>query len=329
LIEKEQANLLKLEEKLKKVIIGQDEPIHELSSAIRRARTGISDEKRPIGSFIFLGPTGVGKTELAKALAREMFGEQEALIKIDMSEFMEKHNVSRLVGAPAGYVGYDEGGKLTEAIRRKPYAVVLFDEIEKAHPDVFNMLLQILEDGYLTDAKGKRVDFRNAVIIMTSNLGSAEFYSSREIGFTKDVSKKAIREQRKDIETKVGTEIKKMFKPEFLNRVDKVIIFRALTKADVKRIVNLELRKVAGRLKEHKIKLSITEQAKNLLVEKGYDIENGARPLKRTIQNMIEDPLANGVLLGDFKTGDTISVVKEGDVLRLLASKKGIRVASH
>jgi ATP-dependent Clp protease ATP-binding subunit ClpC len=329
LVEREQANLLKLEEKLKKAIIGQDEPIHELSSAIRRSRTGISDEKRPIGSFIFLGPTGVGKTELAKALAREMFGEEDALIKIDMSEFMEKHNVSRLVGAPAGYVGYEEGGKLTEAIRRKPYAVVLFDEIEKAHPDVFNMLLQILDDGYLTDAKGKKVDFRNAVIIMTSNLGSAEFYSSHEIGFTKDVSKKAQSQQRKEIEARVGTEIKKMFRPEFLNRIDKVIIFRALTKADVKRIVNLELKKVYQRLREQKIRLSITEQAKNLLVEKGYDVENGARPLKRTIQNMIEDPLANGILNSDFKTGDTVSVVKEGDVLRLVSNTRKSRVATR
>lgn len=322
LVEKEQASLLALEDKLKKAIIGQDEPIRELSSAIRRSRTGISDEKRPIGSFIFLGPTGVGKTELAKVLAHEMFGEEEALIKIDMSEFMEKHNVSRLVGAPAGYVGYEEGGKLTEAIRRRPYAVVLFDEIEKAHPDVFNMLLQILEDGYLTDAKGKRVDFRNTVIIMTSNVGSSDFYSSKEIGFTKNSSKKVQKEQRKELEAKVGAEIKKMFRPEFLNRVDKIIVFRALTKADVKKIVNLELKKVVRRLKVQRIRLTVTEQAKSLLVERGYDSENGARPLKRTIQNLIEDPLANGILLGDFKEGDTISVTKDGGELRLLVTKK-------
>lgn len=328
LVEKEQANLLKLEEKLKKSIIGQDEPIHELASAIRRARTGISDEKRPIGSFIFLGPTGVGKTELAKALAREMFGEDDALIKIDMSEFMEKHNVSRLVGAPAGYVGYEEGGKLTEAIRRKPYAVVLFDEIEKAHPDVFNMLLQILEDGYLTDAKGKRVDFRNTIIIMTSNLGSSSFYTQKEIGFTKEVSKKAQKEQRKEVESRVGTDIKKMFRPEFLNRVDKIIIFRALTKADVKKIVNLELKKVMRRLRDQRIRLNVTEQAKSLLVDKGYDQENGARPLKRTIQNMIEDPLANGILTGQFGEGDSVSVVKEGDELKLLSTGKRSRTVS-
>lgn len=322
LIEKEQTSLLKLEEKLQKRVIGQDEPIKEISSAIRRARTGISDEKRPIGSFIFLGPTGVGKTELAKALAAQMFGDEDALIKIDMSEFMEKHNVARLVGAPAGYVGYEEGGQLTEKVRRKPYSVILFDEIEKAHSDVFNMLLQILEDGYLSDAKGKKIDFRNTVIIMTSNIGSTEFYSSKEIGFTKNTSKKAIKEMQKDIEEKVSTELKKKFKPEFLNRIDKMIVFRALSKTDVKKIVNLELKKVTSRLKDQKIKLSVTEQAKALLIEKGYDIENGARPLKRTIQDMIEDPLANGILSGDFNAGDTVSVVKEGDKLKLVSIKK-------
>lgn len=322
LIEKEQINLLKLEESLKKRVIGQDEPIKEISSAIRRARTGISDEKRPIGSFIFLGPTGVGKTELAKALAAQMFGDEDAIIKIDMSEFMEKHNVSRLVGAPAGYVGYEEGGQLTEKVRRKPYSVILFDEIEKAHPDVFNMLLQILEDGYLSDAKGKKIDFRNTVIIMTSNIGSAEFYHSKEIGFTKTASKKASLAKQKEIEVKVESELKKNFKPEFLNRLDKVIVFRALSKEDVKKIINLELKKVFKRLKEQKIKISVTEQAKALLIEKGYDIENGARPLRRTIQNMIEDPLANGILSGEFKAGDTVSVVKEGDTIKLVSIKK-------
>ncbi|MDD3481239.1 MAG: ATP-dependent Clp protease ATP-binding subunit [Patescibacteria group bacterium] len=327
LIEKEQVSLLKLEQKLKKRIVGQDEPIKEISSAIRRARTGISDEKRPIGSFIFLGPTGVGKTELAKALAAQMFGDEDALIKIDMSEFMEKHNVARLVGAPAGYVGYEEGGQLTEKVRRKPYAVILFDEIEKAHPDVFNMMLQILEDGYLTDAKGRRVDFRNTVVIMTSNIGSADFYEEKEIGFTKGFSKRKMKELQKDIEDKVGGELKKMFRPEFLNRIDKVIVFRALTKADVKKIVNKELKKVQTRLGEQKIKLSVTEQAKSLLVDKGYDVENGARPLKRTIQNMIEDPLANGILKGEFKKGNEVSVVKEGENLRLVSLKRKAKVA--
>jgi ATP-dependent Clp protease ATP-binding subunit ClpC len=321
LIEKEQTNLLKLEANLAKRVIGQAEAIKEISSAIRRSRTGISDERRPIGSFIFLGPTGVGKTELAKALAEKMFGEEDALVKIDMSEFMEKHNISRLVGSPAGYVGYEEGGQLTEIIRRKPYAVVLFDEIEKAHPDVFNMLLQILEDGYLTDAKGKKVDFRNTVIVMTSNVGASEFYSQKEIGFTKETGKKALEKIQKEIDEKVAINIKKQFKPEFLNRVDKIIIFHALSKPEVKRIVNLQLSRVVSRLHEQKIKLAVTEQAKGFLVEKGYDVENGARPLRRTIQNMIEDPLANGILSGDFKKGDTVSVIKEGDGLKLLAVK--------
>lgn len=322
LVEKEQTNLLRLEDNLKKRVIGQNDAIKEVASSIRRSRTGISDEKRPIGSFIFLGPTGVGKTELAKVLASEMFGDEDTLVKIDMSEFMEKHNVSRLVGSPAGYVGYDEGGQLTEIIRRKPYAVVLFDEIEKAHPDVFNILLQILEDGYLTDAKGLKVDFTNAVIIMTSNIGASDFQNTKEIGFTENTGKKKLEKFQKDIEEKVTHDLKKKFRPEFLNRVDKIIVFRALGKNDVKKIVNLELSDVIRRLSEQKIKLAVTEQAKALLSEKGYDIENGARPLKRTIQNLIEDALANGILSGSFKAGDTISVIKEGESLKLLPVEK-------
>lgn len=324
LIEKEQTNLLKLEETLKKRVVGQDEPIKEISSAIRRSRTGISDEKRPIGSFIFLGPTGVGKTELAKALAEQMFGDEEAIVKIDMSEFMEKHNVSRLVGAPAGYVGYEEGGQLTEIIRRKPYSVVLFDEIEKAHPDVFNMLLQIMEDGYLTDAKGLKVDFRNTVIIMTSNIGAKTFYGySKEIGFGAR-EKKKLEGDKIVIEEKVLEELKKQFKPEFLNRVDKIIIFKPLNKADVKKIVNLQLSKIIKRLLEQKMRLSVTEQAKALLVEKGYDVENGARPLRRTIQNLIEDPLANSILSNEIKKGDEVVVIKEGTSLKLNIRAKGV-----
>lgn len=322
LIEKEQVNLLALEANLSKKIIGQEEAIKEVSSSIRRARTGISDERRPIGSFIFLGPTGVGKTELARVLAEQMFGDTDALVKIDMSEFMEKHNVSRLVGAPAGYVGYEEGGQLTEIIRRKPYSVVLFDEIEKAHADVFNMLLQILEDGYLSDAKGLKVDFRNTIVIMTSNVGASEFYHTKEIGFTEMAGKKKIEKLHKEIEEKVASGIKKQFKPEFLNRIDKIVVFHPLGKPEVKKIVNLQLSQVVKRLAEQKIKLSVTEQAKGYLVEKGYDIENGARPLRRTIQNLIEDPLANGILSGDFKSGDVISVIKEGDNLKLISTKK-------
>jgi ATP-dependent Clp protease ATP-binding subunit ClpC len=323
LVEKEQTNLLRLEETLKKRVIGQEEPIKEISSAVRRSRTGISDERRPIGSFIFLGPTGVGKTELAKALAEQMFGDEDSIIKIDMSEFMEKHNVSRLVGSPAGYVGYEEGGQLTEMVRRRPYSVVLFDEIEKAHPDVFNMLLQILEDGYLSDAKGLKVDFRNSVIIMTSNIGAKTFYgAAKEIGFTGKEKKKILEEQ-SIIEEKVTEELKKQFRPEFLNRVDKIIIFRPLSKADVKRIVNLQLATVSKRLSEQHIKLSITEQAKALLVEKGYDVENGARPLRRTIQNLIEDPLANAILSNEAKKGDEVIVIKEGNALKLNIRTRG------
>lgn len=321
LIEKEQNNLLKLELNMGKRVIGQEEAIKEIASAIRRSRTGISDERRPIGSFIFLGPTGVGKTELAKTLAEQMFGDDDALVKIDMSEFMEKHTVSRLVGSPAGYVGYEEGGQLTEIVRRKPYAVILFDEIEKAHPDVFNMLLQILEDGYLTDAKGKRVDFRNTVIVMTSNVGASDFYRQKEIGFTQETGKKRLEKLQKNIEEKVTTNLKKQFRPEFLNRVDKIIIFHALSKPEVKKIVNLQLSRVVKRLQDQKIKLAITEQAKGFLVDKGYDVENGARPLRRTIQNLIEDPLANGILSGEFGKGDTVSVIKEGDTLKLLSFK--------
>jgi len=318
LIEKEQTSLLKLEDNLKKRVIGQDLAIKEIASAIRRSRTGISDEKRPIGSFIFLGPTGVGKTELAKVLAEQMFGDADSLVKIDMSEFMEKHNVSRLVGSPAGYIGYEEGGQLTEIIRRKPYAVVLFDEIEKAHPDVFNMLLQILEDGYLTDAKGLKVDFRNTVIIMTSNVGATDFSKTKEIGFVAETGKKKMESLQKEIEEKVMTDMKKKFRPEFLNRIDKIIVFHALSRENVKRIVNLQLYEVISRLAGQKIKISVTEQAKALLVEKGYDIENGARPLRRVIQNEIEDPLANGILCGDFTIGSNISVIKEGSELKLV-----------
>lgn len=319
LVEKEQVNLLKLEGSLKKRVIGQDAAVAEIASSVRRSRTGISDEKRPIGSFIFLGPTGVGKTELAKVLAGEMFGDEDALIKIDMSEFMEKHNVSRLVGSPAGYVGYEEGGQLTEIVRRKPYAVVLFDEIEKAHPDVFNMLLQILEDGYLTDAKGLKVDFRNTIIIMTSNVGATEFGKTKEIGFSPVTEKKKLEKLQSEIEEKVIADMRKKFKPEFLNRVDKIIVFRALGKTDVKKIVNLQLSDVTKRLADQQIKLAVTEQAKALLAEIGYDVENGARPLKRTIQNMIEDPLANGILSGNFKRGDKVSVVKVGEELKLVS----------
>lgn len=327
LVKRESESLLNLESNLKKGVIGQDEAVEVISKAIKRSRTGISDAKRPIGSFIFLGPTGVGKTELAKVLTREMFGDEDSLIKIDMSEFMEKHNVSRLVGSPAGYVGFDEGGQLTETVRRRPYSVILFDEIEKAHPDVFNMLLQILEDGTLTDAKGLKVDFRNTIIIMTSNVGAKELYQTARLGFATNTKneKKHLEEAHKDISEKVTVELKKGFKPEFLNRIDKIVVFRALSKTDVKKIVDLQLAELQKRLDEKRISLKVTEAAKKLLIEKGYDIDNGARPLKRTIQSMIEDPLAQGILAGEFKEGDTLSVLKKSKNLQLYvleASKK-------
>jgi ATP-dependent Clp protease ATP-binding subunit ClpC len=319
LVKTESENLLKLEDNLKKKIVGQDEAIKLISSAIRRSRTGVSDSKRPIGSFIFLGPTGVGKTELAKVIAAEMFGSEDKLIKIDMSEFMERHNISRLVGAPAGYIGFDDGGQLTEKVRRNPYSVVLFDEIEKAHPEVFNMLLQVLEDGYLSDAKGVRVDFRNTVIVMTSNIGAKNLYNSENLGFIAKAmeEKQEVENKQKEIKHKVLAELKKSFRPEFLNRIDQVIVFRALDKENIKEIVSLQLFNLRKRLEDQDINLKVLESAKNLLVDKGYDIDNGARPLRRVIQDLIEDPLASMVLKGEVLPGDTVSVYKDGQEISL------------
>jgi ATP-dependent Clp protease ATP-binding subunit ClpC len=331
LIKKESESLLNMEKNLKKRIIGQDEAIKEVARAIRRSRTGISNEKRPIGTFIFLGPTGVGKTELAKVLAGEMFNSEDMLIKIDMSEFMEKHNIARLVGAPAGYVGYDEGGQLTEMVRRKPYSVILLDEIEKAHPDVFNMFLQILEDGYLTDAKGLRVDFRNTIIIMTSNVGAERMFRTAKLGFSAETAgeEKELDALHKKISEEVMETVKKKFRPEFINRVDKIVVFKALSRLDVKKIVNLQLKDLQKRLKEKNITIKVSESAKRLLIEKGYDVENGARPMRRTIENLIESPLAEGMLSGEFKEGDLISIMKMEDklqfyVLQVESEKKKI-----
>jgi len=318
LIKKESESLLNMEKNLKKKIIGQDEAINEISRAIRRSRTGISNEKRPIGTFIFLGPTGVGKTELAKALAGDMFNSEDMLIKLDMSEFMEKHNVARLVGAPAGYIGFEEGGQITEIVRRKPYSVILLDEIEKAHPDVFNMFLQILEDGYLTDAKGLKVDFRNTIIIMTSNIGADKMFKTAKLGFNADsvTEEKEFEQLHKKISEDVMENVKKQFRPEFINRVDKIIVFKALSKSDVKKIVNLQLKELQKRLNEKNITIKVSESAKKYLMEKGYDVENGARPMRRTIENLIESPLAEGMLSGEFKEGDLISVMKMEDSLQ-------------
>ncbi|MFH1287823.1 MAG: ATP-dependent Clp protease ATP-binding subunit, partial [bacterium] len=303
--EEETARLLRMEDELKKKIIGQDEAIHIISQSIRRARAGLRDPKRPIGSFIFLGPSGVGKTELAKILSDFLFGNEKALVQIDMSEYMEKFSVSRLIGAPPGYVGYDEGGQLTEKIRRKPYSVVLLDEIEKAHPDVFNILLQVLENGHLTDNLGHTVDFRNTVLIMTSNVGAREIEGKmHKVGFSKE-NKNNNYPAMKD---KLVQELKKTFRPEFLNRLDEVIVFRSLGKKELEKIVDLMINDVLKRLEGKKIKLTLSPEVKDFLIRKGYDENLGARPLRRVIQQYIEDVLAGGLLSGHVKEGDVVSL---------------------
>ncbi|HUR16427.1 MAG TPA: ATP-dependent Clp protease ATP-binding subunit, partial [Candidatus Limnocylindrales bacterium] len=313
--QEESDRLLKMEDALREKVIGQDEAIDTIAKAVRRARAGLKDPKRPIGSFIFLGPTGVGKTWLAKALAEFMFGSEDALIKIDMSEFMERHNVSRLVGAPPGYVGFDEGGQLTEAVRRKSYSVVLLDEIEKAHPEVFNILLQILEDGHLTDAKGRRVDFRNTVIIMTSNVGAKSLLKDTSLGFRPVAvdETKAEQQQYDRMREKVLDQLKTQFRPEFLNRVDSVVVFRSLQIEQIRVIVELLLDRVRVQLKAQQIDLEITQEAKDHIIRLGYDIDYGARPLRRVIQNMVEDQLAEALLMGRFVAGMTVRVDKSED----------------
>ena len=308
--QEESVRLLQMEEALHKRIIGQQEPIDIISKAVRRARAGLKDPKRPIGSFIFMGPTGVGKTELAKVLAEFMFGSEDALIKIDMSEFMERHAAARLVGAPPGYVGYEEGGQLTEAVRRKSYSVILLDEIEKAHPDVFNMLLQILEDGKLTDAKGRTVDFRNTIVIMTSNVGASEMNKAASIGFAQGKDKaKAAQQEYDRMKEKVLGELKNTFKPEFLNRIDAIIVFHSLKQEEVRQIVDLMLARVRTQLTEQQVELVVPDDTKDFLVTKGFDPQFGARPLRRTIQNMVEDPLAEGLLQGKLKPGDVVDAL--------------------
>jgi ATP-dependent Clp protease ATP-binding subunit ClpC len=318
----ESQRLLQMEEELKKRIVGQDEAISVISRAVRRARAGLKDPRRPIGSFIFLGPTGVGKTELTKALAGFLFGSEDALLQLDMSEFMERHNVSRLVGAPPGYVGYEDAGQLTEYVRRRPYCIVVFDEIEKAHPDVFNMLLQIMEEGRLTDARGRKVDFRNTIIIMTSNIG-AETIRKAHLGFPTQKQEEVDLERRyREMREKLLNELRKVFRPEFLNRVDQVVVFRPLSREDILKIVDLELGKVAARLKEHRLSIEATPAAKAFLADKGYDPEYGARPLRRVIQNLVEDALSEGMLAGRFGPGDMVVIDVEGDQLTFRA--KGI-----
>jgi ATP-dependent Clp protease ATP-binding subunit ClpC len=309
--EKEGEKLLKIEEELHKRVVGQDEAIGAIAHAVRRSRAGIKDPKRPIGSFVFLGPTGVGKTLLARALAEFMFGDEDALLQLDMSEYMEKFNVSRLIGAPPGYVGYEEGGQLTEKVRRRPYAVILLDEIEKAHPDVFNLLLQVFEDGRLTDSFGRKVDFKNTVIIMTSNIGADLIRKTSSLGFKAQKDKITYQEMKE----KLLEEVKRTFKPEFLNRIDDTIVFQPLVKEDLQRIIDIEIGFVAERLKDHNITLDVTPEAKEFLIEKGFDPIFGARPLKRTIQRFLEDPLASEIISQRFQEGSTVKVLRHNQEL--------------
>jgi ATP-dependent Clp protease ATP-binding subunit ClpC len=309
--EEETMKLLNMEEALHKRIVGQDEAIKVITRAIRRARAGLKSPMRPIGSFIFLGPTGVGKTELARTLAEFLFDDTDAMVRIDMSEYMEKYAVSRLVGAPPGYVGYEEGGQLTEAVRRRPYAVVLLDEIEKAHPDVFNLLLQVLEDGRLTDSQGRVVDFKHSVIIMTSNVGTTGMMKTTDIGFrpVKEEGSPAVRYEK--MKNRVLEEIKHLFRPEFLNRLDEVVVFHSLDLDEIKLIVGLELAKVVKELENQRMTLEATEAAKELIAKEGWDPQFGARPLRRAIQRLVEDPLSEELLRSNFKVGDHIQLDAE------------------
>jgi ATP-dependent Clp protease ATP-binding subunit ClpC len=306
LTEEETAKLLRMEDELHKRVVGQFDAVRAVSQAVRRTRAGLKDPKRPGGSFIFLGPSGVGKTELAKTLAEFLFSDESSMITLDMSEYMEKHTVSRLVGSPPGYVGYEEGGQLTEAVRRKPFSVVLFDEIEKAHPDVFNTLLQILEDGRLTDSQGRSVDFKNTVLIMTSNLGTADLRKA-SVGFAR--ADEAVNYER--MKEKVNDALKQHFRPEFLNRIDEVIVFHELTKAEITEIVDIQIRRVFTQLESQGLGMELTPAAKELLADKGYDPQFGARPLRRAIQRLIEDPLSEKILYKEFRAGETIIVDTE------------------
>ncbi len=330
LAEEESQRLLKMEEELRKSIIGQDDAIVAISRAVRRARAGLKDPKRPIGSFIFLGPTGVGKTELTKTLAKFMFGSEDAAVQLDMSEFMERHTASRLVGAPPGYIGYEDAGQLTEALRRRPYSIVVFDEIEKAHPEVHNMLLQIMEEGHLSDAKGRKVDFRNAIIVMTSNIGADVIKKQTALGFA--LKRDEVTEERlsyEDMRKKLTETLKKSFRPEFLNRLDAVVVFRSLNRDDILKIVSLELDKVAERLKEHHLTLTAAPAALLAIADEGYDAEFGARPLRRVIQQKVEDVLSDRLLSGEFTDTDSIEVDvdPDGDVILKRAEEKAAAAA--
>jgi ATP-dependent Clp protease ATP-binding subunit ClpC len=326
MMETEAEKLLHMEERLHEYIVGQEEAIHALSDAIRRARSGLKDPRRPIGSFIFLGSSGVGKTELAKALAKFMFGDEDALVRVDMSEYREEHTVSRLFGAPPGYVGYEEGGQLTEAVRRRPYRVILFDEIEKAHPQVWNALLQILDDGRLTDGQGHVVDFRNTVLVMTSNLGTEYVTRSGTLGFRRRDAG-APRADR-EAEEKIEKALKDTFRPEFLNRIDEVIIFSPLSLEEMESIVDLQMNEVRDRLAEHGVSIELSDGARKLLARTGFDPAFGARPLRRAIQKFVESPLSIKILQGEFASGDLVLVdvdeKEEGVVFK--RSDRGARV---
>jgi ATP-dependent Clp protease ATP-binding subunit ClpC len=308
-----------MENALHQRIVGQDEAISIVAKAVRRARAGLKDPKRPIGSFLFLGPTGVGKTELAKALAEFMFGSEDALLQLDMSEFMERHSVARLVGAPPGYIGYDDAGQLTEAVRRRPYCVICFDEVEKAHNEALNILLQIMEDGHLSDARGRGVDFRNAIIIMTSNIGAEVLSRGASIGFSvyRDEAR-AAEDSYNKMKDKLLDELKRTFRPEFLNRVEGVVVFHTLTQDQIEQIVDLKMAEVAGRLEAQGLHLKLTAAARKQLAVEGYSTEYGARPLRQVIQRRVEDPLCEGLLSGEFKAGDTVVVDCADDEIRLL-----------
>lgn len=301
LTEAESKRLLNLEDTLHKRVIGQSEAVSAVARAIKRARAGIADPKRPIGSFIFLGPTGVGKTELSKALAEAMFGDENLMIRVDMSEYMDKSNVSKLIGSAPGFVGFDEGGQLTEKVRRKPYSVVLFDEIEKAHPDVFNMLLQILEDGRLTDSHGRTVSFKNTIIIMTSNVGASELNRTQKLGFGSE-------DDYDDVRDRQINALKQVMKPEFINRIDEIVVFTPLEKPDVEKIADIMLKNLEKRLKDHGITLEISDEAKAYLVDKGYDKEYGARPMRRTIQRQVEDKLSEEILKGNISDNGKVKI---------------------
>ena len=317
--EAESERLQKMPETLKKRVVGQDDAVISIVKAIRRARVGLKDPNRPIGSFLFLGPTGVGKTELSKALAEAMFGDENAMIRVDMSEYMEKHSVSKLVGSPPGYVGYEEGGQLSERVRRNPYAVILFDEVEKAHPDVFNILLQVLDDGHITDAQGRKVDFKNTILIMTSNAGASRIIEPKTLGFGSVTTETAAYQSMKN---GVMEEVKRLFRPEFLNRIDETIVFHALTKEQMKDIVEIMLGNLSKRTKaQMEITLTAGDSAKELLIEKGYDRKYGARPLRRTIQNMVEDKLAEEILAGKIKAGDKVSLRVYNQELRFVVRR--------